>query len=103
MNSRNNFGRIEMATVSQGILGRTCKRVLIGGCVLAGTVLCSATFASAQFVVGPVWGGGGWGDTVGTAESSYLHGAADVVRSEGAYNLYTSQAMIGYEEARTRY
>jgi len=100
MNSRENIERIgEMRNSERP--SRIRNRVFFRVCVLAGAFLSSASLAQAQFVVGPAWGG--WGDTVGTAESSYLHGAADAIRSEGAYNLYTAKAMSEYEDARAKY
>lgn len=80
---------------------RRARIAVISGCVVAGCIIGSAGSAQAQFVVGPTWGG--WGQSVGTAEGSYLQGSADVIRSEGAYNLYTAQAMVQYEQARSQY
>lgn len=48
------------------------------------------------------WFGGG-GGSVGTAYSAEQHGIADMVRSEGLYNVLTSEAMINVEEARGKY
>jgi hypothetical protein len=102
MNSRQNIERIDTNGDSKQSTGRMGKRVFFRACILAGSVLGSASLAQAQFVVGPAWGGG-WGNSVGTAESSYLHGAADAIRAEGAYNLYTAKAMSEYQDARAKY
>lgn len=50
------------------------------------------------------WGMGGWGMGWGggTAASSYMNGAANVVRAQGDYNLTTSQAMVNMGEAQRR-
>jgi len=40
---------------------------------------------------------------VGTAESSAAHGYADLVRSEGYYNLLSAQGMVHAEQARAEY
>ena len=45
--------------------------------------------------------GGGWGG--GTAAGNYMNGMSNVIRSEGEYNLLTSQAGVNNEEARSRY
>jgi hypothetical protein len=63
------------------------------------SVLLWTSVSQAQVVVAPVGiGYGGWGG-VGTAESSAAHGYADVIRSEGYYNLTTMQAMVEAEKA----
>jgi hypothetical protein len=73
------------------------------------SVLLFANVGQAQVVVSPfsfgVGGYGGWGDWggVGTAESSAAHGYADYVRSEGYYNLATSQGRVYAEQARAQY
>jgi hypothetical protein len=72
------------------------------GWILAAGILLATSVAQAQVVVGPVAGPGYWGGGVGTADSAWAHGAADVIRSEGVYNMYTSQAMIQVEEARSK-
>ncbi len=47
--------------------------------------------------------GGGYGYGGGTAAGNYLQGMSQVIRSEGQYNLLTSQAGVNNEEARSRY
>jgi hypothetical protein len=46
-------------------------------------------------------GGGSYGG--GTADGNYLSGWSQVIRSQGDYNLSTSQGLINYEEARAKY
>jgi hypothetical protein len=73
--------------------------------IVSASVLMWTNAGQAQVVVAPVgvgYGGYGWGG-VGTAESSYAHGAADVIRSEGYYNLTTAQGMVEAEKARAIY
>ena len=55
----------------------------------------------AQVVIpaGEYWAGGG----VGTAESAFEHGAADIIRSKGLYNLNTAKGMVEAEKARAIY
>jgi hypothetical protein len=65
--------------------------------IVSASVLLWASSSQAQVVV-PV-GGYGWGG-VGTAESAAEHGAADIIRSEGYYNLTTGQGMVHAEKAR---
>ncbi len=48
------------------------------------------------------WGRGG-GYHASTAAEGYGRGMADIVRSQGEYNLATSEAMINVEEARKAY
>jgi hypothetical protein len=72
--------------------------------IFSASVLMWANAGQAQVVVAPVGiGYGGYGAGVGTAESSYAHGAADVIRSEGYYNLTTAQGMVEAEKARAIY
>ncbi len=67
------------------------------------SVLLWTSVSQAQVVVAPVGiGYGGWGG-VGTAESSAAHGYADMIRSEGYYNLTTMQGMVEAEKARDLY
>jgi hypothetical protein len=68
------------------------------------SVLLWAGVSQAQVAVGPVVGVGygGWGG-VGTAESSAAHGYADVIRSEGYYNMATAEGLIYAEQARAQY
>lgn len=91
MNSQNNSGWMQISGFSK-------QRGMFRGFIVAGCFLSSAGLAQAQFVYGPAWGG-----SVGTAESSYLHGAGDVIRSEGLYNLNTARGMVEYENARSQY
>jgi hypothetical protein len=71
--------------------------------IVSASVLLWANASQAQVVVAPVGVGGyGWGG-VGTAESAAEHGAADIIRSEGYYNLTTAQGMVHAEEARSRF
>ncbi len=77
--------------------------------VLSSVVLIGALLASsnAQAQVVSAWspfsfgGGGSYGG--GTADGNYLSGWSQVIRSEGDYNLSTSQGLINYEEARAKY
>jgi len=48
----------------------------------------------------PWYGGYGFG---GTVEGDYLWGMSTVIRAAGEYNLYTAQAGVNNEEARSRY
>jgi hypothetical protein len=49
------------------------------------------------------YGYGGYGSGGGTVAGNYLNGMSNVIRSEGQYNLLTSQAGVNNEEARSRY
>lgn len=49
------------------------------------------------------WGGYGYGGMGGTVGGSYGHAMADVIRSQGMYNQMSSQSMINYEDARSKY
>jgi hypothetical protein len=66
--------------------------------IVSASVLLWANASQAQVVV-PV-GGYGWGG-VGTAESAAEHGAADIIRSEGYYNMTTGKGMVHAEKARS--
>jgi len=93
-----------------GIVGRSVKSccrnsgwaLRVG--IVSTTLLLCANAGQAQVVVAPVGigYGGGWGG-VGTAESSAAHGYADVIRSEGYYNLTTAQGMVELEKANNLY
>jgi hypothetical protein len=66
--------------------------------LLAGTiVLLASTPAQAQRFYG--WDGGYHSST---AAEGYQRGMADVIRSQGAYNLYTAQAAGELEAARSQ-
>jgi hypothetical protein len=69
---------------------------------ISATILLWSSAAQAQIAVGPVVGGY-WGGGVGTAESSAAHGYADMIRSEGYYNMMTAQGMVQAEQARAQY
>ncbi len=56
----------------------------------------------AMYGYGAGYGYGGYGG-VGTAFSAADHGRADIIRSQGMYNQMNSQAMVNYEEARSKY
>src|SRR5262245_44675780 len=47
------------------------------------------------------YGYGGYGG--GTVAGNYLNGVSNVIRSEGEYNVLTSQAGVNNEETRSRY
>jgi hypothetical protein len=72
--------------------------------VVSASILMWTNAGQAQVVVAPVGVGygGNWAG-VGTAESSAAHGAADIIRSEGYYNLTTAQGMVESEKARAIY
>jgi hypothetical protein len=69
--------------------------------------LAVATNAHAQVTVAPVgvgpWvlGGGSYGG--GTADGNFLFGVSQVIRAEGDYNLQTSQGLVNFEIARSKY
>jgi hypothetical protein len=69
------------------------------------SVFMFANVGQAQVVVSPfsfgVGGYGGWGG-VGTAESSYEHGYADIIRSEGYYNRLSAEGLVYAEQARAQ-
>ncbi len=71
------------------------------------SLLLWAEVGHAQVVVSPVGfavgGYGGWGGGVGTVESSAAHGYADVIRSEGYYNMATAEGTVYAEQARSLY
>jgi hypothetical protein len=46
-------------------------------------------------------GGASYGG--GTADGNFMFGVAQVIRAEGDYNLQTSQGMINFEVARSKY
>jgi hypothetical protein len=74
-------------------------------CLIAVAILVQAGSSSAQ---GRYRGYGGYGGYGGgyhasTAAEGFQRGMADVIRSTGAYNLMTSQAMSNVEDARQKY
>jgi len=71
--------------------------------IISASILLWSSAAQAQIAVGPVVGGGYWGGGVGTAESSAAHGYADMIRSQGYYNLTTAEGMVHAEKARSLY
>jgi hypothetical protein len=72
--------------------------------IFSASVLLWVNAGQAQVVVAPVGiGYGGYGGGAGTVEGSWAHGAADVIRSEGYYNLTTAQGMVEAEKARAIY
>lgn len=90
---------------------KSMMRILAGAGMFLGGLL-AATPASAQVTVSPTsmgsfafspWfmGGGSYGG--GTADGNYFFGAAQVIRAEGEYNALTTQGMINFETARSRY
>lgn len=94
---------VEMLGIVRRFVNSCCRdcgwSLRIG--IVSASVMLWANASQAQVVVGPV-GGYGWGG-VGTAESSAEHGAADIIRSEGLYNLTTAQGMVHAEKARGLY
>jgi hypothetical protein len=74
--------------------------VLVSGLVVAKEACAQVTFGPVG--VGP-WFLGGASYGGGTAEGNFLFGAAQVIRAEGDYNLQTSQGMINFEIARSKY
>jgi hypothetical protein len=68
---------------------------------VSASVLMWTNAGQAQVVIpaGEYWAGGG----VGTAESAFEHGAADIIRSEGLYNLNTAKGIVEAEKARAIY
>ncbi|MGE5193869.1 MAG: hypothetical protein ACM3U2_15345 [Deltaproteobacteria bacterium] len=81
------------------------RMAMRAGVFLAGMLV--AMDARAQVAVTPVavspWFVGGASYGGGTVEGNFLFGAAQVIRAEGDYNLQTTQAMINYEIARSKY
>ena len=96
---------------------RTASRLLTCSAIVLSAV--SATPLEAQFVnqaaarwyvngavangvYNPYWGGGyGYGGT--TAAESYGRGMADVIRSQGEYQVQSAKAAEEFEKARSRY
>jgi len=71
--------------------------------ILATALIASANTASAQgLVYGPMVGYGG-GEAAGTPAGAALHGSADIIRAQGAYNELTASGMVKVEEARQKY
>lgn len=66
-------------------------------------VLIISTCGVSQSQAQSRWFFGGGNGGVGTPFSAEQHGIADMVRSEGLYNVLTSEAMINYEDARGKY
>ncbi|MGE5192970.1 MAG: hypothetical protein ACM3U2_10740 [Deltaproteobacteria bacterium] len=79
-------------------------KLFLGGWVLALGVLGNSE-AMAQFGVNPWYNpyGYGYGFGGGTVEGNALMGMSTVIRSAGEYNLYTAEAGVNYEEARSKY
>ena len=74
--------------------------------IVSASVFMFANVGQAQVTVSPVTfgiGGYGWGGGVGTAESSAEHGYADIIRSEGYYNLATAEGWAYAEQARAQH
>jgi hypothetical protein len=84
------------------------KWSVISSVVVMASLLGSAN-AQAQMGMSAVSGwspwslGGGGSYGGGTADGNYLSGWSQVIRSQGDYNLSTSQGLINYEEARAKY
>jgi len=80
-------------------------RILL--CLLGLLIACYASMASAQAPWRSPWAWTQpWGDGYyhsSTYEEGVQRGFADVVRSAGAYNLMTSEAMKNVEQARRQY
>ena len=68
-------------------------------------VLAQPGSSAAQYPhpYGPPWVWGGGYHHASTYEEGVQRGMADVIRSKGAYNLMTSEAMKNYEDARRKY
>jgi len=105
MTTRTNISMVGIAGRSVKSCCRSSGWALRVGIVSA-TLLLSTNASHAQVAVAPVgigFGGyGGWGG-VGTAEGSAAHGYADMIRSEGYYNMTTAQGMVYAEQARDLY
>jgi hypothetical protein len=74
--------------------------------VLSQTANAQAGFAGFGVGLGLGYGYGGYGGYGyggGTVAGNYLNGMSNVIRSEGEYNVMTSQAGVNNEEARSRY
>jgi hypothetical protein len=78
-----------------------CRLMAVRMGFVSASVLLWANAGQAQvvFPAGEYWAGGG----VGTAESAFEHGAADIIRSEGLYNLNTAKGIVEAEKARAIY
>jgi hypothetical protein len=106
MTSRTNNSNVE--TVRRSFeAGRSRARMLSSKFwVPFASFLLWAEVGYTQVVVSPVaigvGGYGGW-DGVGTAESSAAHGYADLIRSEGYYNMATAEGAVYAEQARSLY
>ncbi|MGE5191109.1 MAG: hypothetical protein ACM3U2_01320 [Deltaproteobacteria bacterium] len=100
MITRTNISMVGMIRRCVEVCCRGCRMVARKCWIPFTSVLLWSNVGQAQVVVAPVGVGyGGWGG-VGTAESSAAHGYADMIRSEGYYNLTTAQGMVEAEKAR---
>src|SRR5262245_38179645 len=82
---------------------RVLRSVMNTGLLVAGFVVGQE--AHAQLTVAPVgpWFLGGASYGGGTADGNFLFGVAQVIRAEGDYNLQSTQGMINFEIARSKY
>ncbi len=82
-------------------------KCLYGGLLLVAFSLTTSPAAAQDFgfmsYYNPYSYGAGFGWGGGTADANYMYGMSDVIRASGEYNLYTSQAGVNNEEARSRY
>jgi len=104
MNTRTNISMVGIVRRCFEACCRVCSKFSGKFWVPFTSILLWAGVSQAQVLVGPVVGAGfggygGWGG-VGTAESSAAHGYADMIRSEGYYNMTTAQGMVYAEQAR---
>jgi len=86
-------------------MNRILKTTIGTGIVLSGLVFAGDAFAQVTVTpagIGP-WFLGGASYGGGTADGNFLFGVSQVIRSEGDYNLQTSQGMINFEIARSKY
>jgi hypothetical protein len=99
MTTQTNVEKLGIVSRSVKSCCRGCSLFSLKAGIVSASVLLWANAGQAQVVVAPFPAGGYWGG-VGTAESSAEHGVADIIRSEGYYNLTTAQGMVHAEQAR---
>lgn len=71
--------------------------------ISAAALVASATMAQAQGLIYGATVGYGGGEAAGTPAGAALHGVADMVRAQGAYNDLTASGMVKVEQARSQY
>jgi hypothetical protein len=74
---------------------------IICACIIVITL--SVSNLNAQNFRRGFYGGYGGFNRASTVGESYARGMADLIRSQGLRNLFNSEALINYEEARTKY